>query len=118
MFRETASEREGNLLDVIAPTAVLRLAAGWVRPRIVRGNAMVRSRNARAVANLGIACALTICRGAGAVQAALRDRSRLFRRRDHASGRPGDAAGIASQGQPERQELYRSARTGRRRPGS
>ncbi len=64
MFRETASEREGNLLDVIAPTAVLRLAAGRVRPRIVRGNAMVRSRNARAVANLGIASALTIFLGA------------------------------------------------------
>ena len=64
MFQETTSEREGNLLDVIAPTAVLRLAAGWVRPRIVRGNAMVRSRNARAGANLGIACALTIFLGA------------------------------------------------------
>jgi hypothetical protein len=64
MLRETTSEREGNLLDVIAPTAVLRLAAGRVRPRIVRGNAMVRSRNARAVANLGIASALTIFLGA------------------------------------------------------
>ena len=28
---------------------------------------------------------------------------------DHASGRPGDPAGTAPQGQPERQELYRSA---------
>src|SRR5260370_7136123 len=64
MLRETTSEREGNLLDVIAPTAVLRLAAGRVRSRIVRGKAMVRSRNARAVANLGIACALTIFLGA------------------------------------------------------
>src|SRR5229473_4394515 len=64
MFRETTSEREGNLLDVIAPTAVLRLAAGRVRPRIVRGTAMVRSRNARAIANLGIASALTIFLGA------------------------------------------------------
>jgi hypothetical protein len=64
MLRETTSEREGNLLDVIAPTAVLRLAAGRVRLRIVRGKAMVRSRNARAVANLGIACALTIFLGA------------------------------------------------------
>jgi hypothetical protein len=40
------------------------LAAGQVRPRIVRGKAMVRSCNARAVANLGIACALTIFLGA------------------------------------------------------
>src|SRR5258708_20694233 len=64
MLRERRSEREGNLPDVIAPTAGLRLAAGRVRPRIVRGNAMVRSRNARAVANLGIACALTIFLGA------------------------------------------------------
>ena len=39
------------------------------------------------------------------------------RRRDHASGRPGDAAGTAAQGQPERQELYRPARTDRRRAG-
>src|SRR6266487_6620383 len=64
MLRETTSEREGNLLDVIAPTAVLRLAAGRVRSRMVRGNAMVRSRNARAVANLGIASALTVVLGA------------------------------------------------------
>ena len=64
MLRETTSEREGNLLDVIAPTAVLRLAAGRVRSRMVRGNAMVRSRNARAVANLGIASALTVFLGA------------------------------------------------------
>ena len=64
MLRETKSERQRNLLDVIAPTAVLRLAAGRVRPRIVRGNAMVRSRNARAVANLGIASALTVFLGA------------------------------------------------------
>ena len=64
MLRETTSKREGNLLDVIAPTAVLRLAAGRVRPPIVRGNAMVWSRNARAVAKLGVACALTIFLGA------------------------------------------------------
>src|SRR5260370_20496015 len=64
MLRETESERQRNLLDIIAPTAVLRLAAEWVRPRIVRGNAMVMSRNARAVANLGIASALTIFLGA------------------------------------------------------
>jgi len=30
------------------------------------------------------------------------------RRRRHASGRPGDAAGTAAEGQPERQELHRS----------
>jgi hypothetical protein len=64
MLRETKSERQRNLLEIIAPTAVLRLAAGRVRPRIVRGNAMVMSRNARAVANLGIASVLTIFLGA------------------------------------------------------
>ena len=64
MLRETTSDREGNLLDVIARTAFLRLAARQVRPRIVRGNAMVRSRHARAVANLGIASALTLFLGA------------------------------------------------------
>src|SRR5258708_26595449 len=64
MLQETESERQRNLLDISAPTAVLRLAAERVRPRIVRGNAMVRSVNARAVANLGIASALTIFLGA------------------------------------------------------
>jgi hypothetical protein len=65
MLQETKSERQHNLLDVIAPTAVLRLAAGRVRPRILLwGNAMVWSRNARGVRNLGIACALTIFLGA------------------------------------------------------
>ena len=63
MLRETKLERRRNLLDIIAVTAVLRLAAGRVRPKIVRGNAMVRSRNARAVAHLGIASALTIFLG-------------------------------------------------------
>jgi hypothetical protein len=64
MLRETKLERRRNLLDIIAVTAVLRLAAGRVRPKIVRGNAMVRSRKTRAVANLGIASALTIFLGA------------------------------------------------------
>src|SRR5437667_1230278 len=64
MLGQTAAEREGHLLDVIAPTGVLRLAAGRARSRIVRGNAMVRSLNARAVANLGIASALTVFLGA------------------------------------------------------
>jgi hypothetical protein len=64
MLRETKLERRRNLLDIIAVTAVLRLAAGQVRPKIVRGNAMVRSRKTRAVANLGIASALTIFLGA------------------------------------------------------
>ena len=64
MLRETKLERWRNLLDIIAVTAVLRLAAGRVRPKIVRGNAMVRSRKTRAVANLGIASALTIFLGA------------------------------------------------------
>jgi len=64
MLRKTKLERRRNLLDIIAVTAVLRLAAGRVRPKIVRGNAMVRSRKTRAVANLGIASALTIFLGA------------------------------------------------------
>jgi hypothetical protein len=64
MLRETKLERRRNLLDIIAVTAVLRLAAGRVQPKIVRGNAMVRSRKTRAVANLGIASALTIFLGA------------------------------------------------------
>ena len=38
------------MLDIIAPTAVLRLAAGRVRSTsFVRGDAMIRSRNARAI---------------------------------------------------------------------
>jgi hypothetical protein len=64
MLLETKSERRRNLLDVIAPTAVLRLGGRRVRPRICWGNAMVWSRNARAVGNLGIASALTIFLGA------------------------------------------------------
>jgi hypothetical protein len=65
MVRETKSGRPRNLLDVIAPTAVLRLAAGRVRPGILLwGNAMVRSRNARAVGNLAIAAGLTLFLGA------------------------------------------------------
>src|SRR6202043_365690 len=64
MLRETKLERRRNLLDIIAVTAVLRLAAGRVRPKIVRGNAMVRSRKTRAVANLGIASALAMFLGA------------------------------------------------------
>jgi hypothetical protein len=65
MLQETKSERYRNLLDVIAPTAVLRLAAGQVRPRsLLWGNAMVRSRNARAVGNLAIASVLALFLGA------------------------------------------------------
>jgi hypothetical protein len=65
MLDETKSERRRNLLDLIAPTVVLRLAAGRVRPRILPGEChMVRSRYARAVGNLGIASALTIFLGA------------------------------------------------------
>src|SRR3979409_1861807 len=37
MLQETKSERQRNLLDVIAPAAVLRLAAGRVWPRICSG---------------------------------------------------------------------------------
>jgi hypothetical protein len=51
-------------MDVIAPAGVLRLAAGRVQPNIARGNAMIGSGNARVVANLAIASALTIFLGA------------------------------------------------------
>ena len=64
MLQETKSERRRNLLDVIAPAGVLRLAAGRVRPRICLGENMVGSSGVRAVANLGIASALTIFLGA------------------------------------------------------
>jgi len=65
MLLETKSEHGRNLLALIAPTAVLRLVAGRMRPRMMLwGNAMVRSCNARAVANLGIASALAIFLGA------------------------------------------------------
>jgi len=65
MLLETKSEHGRNLPDVIAPTAVLRLVVRGVRPRMMLwGNAMVRSCNARAVANLGIASALAIFLGA------------------------------------------------------
>jgi hypothetical protein len=42
MFEETKAERERHLADVIAPTAVLRLAAGRVRPRIFSGECHVQ----------------------------------------------------------------------------
>jgi hypothetical protein len=48
------------LRDVIAPTAVLRLAAGRVRPRICLGETMFTSCNGRGVANLAVASALSI----------------------------------------------------------
>ncbi len=64
MLQETKSEYRRNLLDVIAPAGVLRLAAGRVRPRICLGENMVGSSGVRAVANLGIASALTIFLGA------------------------------------------------------
>ncbi len=63
MLRETKSERRLNLMDVIAPAGVLRLAAGRGR-RICLGENMVGSSGVRAVANLGIASALTIFLGA------------------------------------------------------
>src|SRR5436190_13762206 len=63
MLPETRSERQRALLDVFAPTVVLRLAAGWVRSGICRGNAMVSSANRRTVANLGIASALALSLG-------------------------------------------------------
>ncbi len=64
MLQETKSERRRNLLDRIAPAGVLRLAAGRVQPRICLGENMVGSSGARAVANLGVASALTIFLGA------------------------------------------------------
>jgi hypothetical protein len=65
MLKETKSGRWRSMLDLIAPTAVLRLAAGRMRPRNLPGEChMVMSRNARAIANLGIASALTIFLGA------------------------------------------------------
>src|SRR3984893_15770302 len=64
MVPETKSELSGNLLDLIAPAVVLRLVAGWVRPRIVRGDAMVSLRSLPGGANLGIASTLAIFLGA------------------------------------------------------
>jgi hypothetical protein len=64
MLRETKSERRRNLMDVIAPAGVLRLAAGRGRLRICLGENMVGSSGVRAVANLWIASALTILLGA------------------------------------------------------
>jgi hypothetical protein len=63
MLQETKSGRRRNWLDVIAPTAVLRLAAEWVRSRICLGEAMVGSRSARTVANLGFVSAFTLLLG-------------------------------------------------------
>src|SRR6267154_5320027 len=64
MLRETKSEHWGSWW-----TSLLRRQFyAWLRDgcghEFVRGNAMVRSVNARAVANLGIASALTIFLGA------------------------------------------------------
>ncbi len=64
MLQETKSERRRNLLDVIAPAGVLRLAAGRCGRGFCLGENMVGSSSARAVANLGIASALTIFLGA------------------------------------------------------
>jgi hypothetical protein len=64
MLLETKSERWRNLLEVIAPAGVLRLAAERGRPRICVGENMVGTSSVRTVANLGIASALTIFLGA------------------------------------------------------
>jgi hypothetical protein len=65
MLSETKSERRRHQLDIIAPTGVLRLAAGRMRSTIfARGNAMIRSSGARTVVNLGMASALAIFLGA------------------------------------------------------
>ena len=67
MLPEKPNRSDGrNLMDVIAPAGVLRLAAGRVRPNIARGNAMIGSDNARVVANLAIVSALTIFLGRAA----------------------------------------------------
>src|SRR4051812_16841764 len=63
LWMESASKRRRSLLDVIAPTGVLRLAAGGMRPGNCSGDAMVRSFSVRAAANLGAASALTILLG-------------------------------------------------------
>jgi hypothetical protein len=64
MDSETKSEPSRNLLDLIAPTAVLRLVADRCGHEFARGDAMVRLGSVRGVANLGIASALTIFLGA------------------------------------------------------
>jgi hypothetical protein len=65
MLSETKSEHRRNWLDIIAPTGVLRLAAGRMRSTIFAwGDAMIRSSSARAVVNLGIASALAMFLGA------------------------------------------------------
>jgi hypothetical protein len=65
MLSETKSGRRRHELDIIAPTGVLRLAAGRMRSTIfARGDAMIRSSSARAVVNLGIASALAVFLGA------------------------------------------------------
>src|SRR5882724_7194325 len=65
MLRQTKSERRRNWLDIIAPTGVLRLAAGRMRPTIfARGDAMIKSSSARTIVNLGMASALAALLGA------------------------------------------------------
>jgi len=66
MFQKEAKpERRRNSLAVIAPTAVLRLAARRARPRFQPpGDTMIRSGSARTVADLGIAAALSLFLGA------------------------------------------------------
>jgi hypothetical protein len=64
MVSETTLECERNSQDVIALTGVLRLAADGCGHEFVRGNAMIRSRNARALGKLGVAAALTMFLGA------------------------------------------------------
>ena len=63
MLSETESEHRRNLRDIIAPTAFLRLAAGWGRPGICSGDSMLSSPAARTTANLGLVFALTIFLG-------------------------------------------------------
>jgi hypothetical protein len=65
MLSETKSERRRNWLDIIAPTGVLRLAAGRMRPKkLVRGNAMTGSSSTPTILNLAMASAMALFLGA------------------------------------------------------
>src|SRR3984885_4356382 len=64
MLWETISARRRISQDIVATAALLRFAAGRVRPRICLGENMVGSGGARTAANLGIASMLAIFLGA------------------------------------------------------
>jgi hypothetical protein len=63
MLRQTGWEL-ADVADIIAPTEVLRLAAGRMRPKeFARGNAMTASSSTRTILNLGMASALAMFLG-------------------------------------------------------